>query len=232
MAIMFSNIYEKAIGLFDDPKLTIAYKTNKLLFYKMMYPFLKNSFALFTNPLQIANELSDYTEPSGTMEIFESDGSTTTFKLEFTPEKGSLFQFTANGVKVDAEYNQESNTVTFSEVLEQGQEYSIEAYFCGCFNSDFNLTSKSVTNQAIRLQVEDILARFVVIAWGEKTRNFLLDIQNILTDTDFKLHPQSQALKSKLLWLEQLHEEICRFQNKLGMTIRFSNNANWGRRVW
>ena len=232
MAIMFNEIYDKAIGLFDDPKLTIAYRTNKVLFYKLMYPFLNNSFALFTNPLQIANELSDYTEPSGTMEIFESDGKTKEFKLSFQPQENSVFQFLANGSIIEAEYNKETNVVTFSKEIEQGQEYSIEAYFCGCFNSDFNLTNKTVTNNAIKLQIADILARFIVIAWGEKTRNFLLDIQNILTDTDFQLHPQSQALKSKIAWLEQLQEEICRFQNKLGMAIRFSNNANWGRRVW
>lgn len=232
MAIMFNEIYDKAIGLFDDPKLTIAYRTNKVLFYKLMYPFLNNSFALFTNPLQVANELSDYTEPSGTMEIFESDGKTKEFKLSFQPQENSVFQFLANGSIIEAEYNKETNVVTFSKEIEQGQEYSIEAYFCGCFNSDFNLTNKTVTNNAIKLQIADILARFIVIAWGEKTRNFLLDIQNILTDTDFQLHPQSQALKSKIAWLEQLQEEICRFQNKLGMAIRFSNNANWGRRVW
>ena len=232
MAIMFSDIYDKAIGLFDDPKLKIAYKTNRVLFYKLMYPFLNNSFALFTNPLQVANELSDYTEPTGTMEIFESDGVTKEFKLSFKPHDLATFQFIANGSIVEAEYNQETNTVTFSEAIKQGQEYSVEAYFCGCFNSDFNLTNKTVTNNTIVLQVSDILARFVVIAWGENTRNFLLDIQNILTDTDFQLHPQSQALKSKIAWLEQLHEEICRFQNKLGMAIRFSNNANWGRRTW
>lgn len=232
MAIMFSDIYDKAIGLFDDPKLTIAYRTNKMLFYKLMYPFLNNSFALFTNPLQVAHELSDYIEPSGTMEIFESDGLNKEFELSFIPNENSVFQFLADGEKIEAEYNRGNNTVTFSKSIEQGKEYSIEAYFCGCFNSDFKLTNKTTTNNTIVLQIEDILARFVVIAWGEKTRNFLLDIQNILTDTDFELHPQSQALKSKIAWLEQLHEEICRFQNKLGMTIRFSNNANWGKRIW
>ena len=232
MAIMFNQIYDKAIGLFDDPKLKMAYDTNKMLFYKLMYPFLNNSFALFTNPLQVANELSDYTEPQGTMEIFESDGENTQFKLSFIPDSNSIFQFLADGKKIDGEYNQENNTVTFSKKIEQGKEYSVEAYSCGCFNSDFKLTNKTTTNNAIILQIEDILARFVVIAWGEKTRNFLLDIQNILTDTDFELHPNSQALKSKLAWLEQLHEEICRFQNKLGMTIRFSNSANWGKRIW
>ena len=232
MAIMYSEIYDKAIALFDDPKLKVAYKTNKMLFYKLMYPFLNSSFALFTNPLQIANELSDYTNPEGTMEIFESDGITTEFILSFTPHEKSIFQFIANGEKIEGEYDKEKNSVTFSKTIDKGQEYSIEAYFCGCFNGDFTLTSKETTNKTIMLQVVDILARFLVIAWGENTRNFLLDIQNILTDTDFKLHPQSQALKSKLAWLEQLQEEICRYQNKLGITIRFSNNANWGRRIW
>ena len=32
MAILFTDIYSKAIALFDDPKITIAYETNKIQF--------------------------------------------------------------------------------------------------------------------------------------------------------------------------------------------------------
>ena len=30
MSILFSDIYKKAIALFDDPKITKAYKTNEI----------------------------------------------------------------------------------------------------------------------------------------------------------------------------------------------------------
>jgi hypothetical protein len=30
MSILFSDIYTKAIALFDDPKITVAYTTNKI----------------------------------------------------------------------------------------------------------------------------------------------------------------------------------------------------------
>jgi hypothetical protein len=30
MSILFSDVYTKAIALFDDPKITMAYATNKI----------------------------------------------------------------------------------------------------------------------------------------------------------------------------------------------------------
>ena len=40
MGILFSEIYEKSIGLFDDPKITLSYKKNKIQFHKLMYTYL------------------------------------------------------------------------------------------------------------------------------------------------------------------------------------------------
>ena len=49
--IPFQDIYAKAIGLFDDPKITAAYNSNLMQFYKLMYVYLQNSISLFNNPL-------------------------------------------------------------------------------------------------------------------------------------------------------------------------------------
>jgi hypothetical protein len=72
-------------------------------------------------------------------------------------------------------------------------------------------------------QIQDIMCRLLVKAWGEEKRNFLLDIQNILNDTDFTLHPASRALESKNAWIKQLDREILQYQNKLAWNIRISN---------
>ena len=72
--IPFQDIYAKAIGLFDDPKITAAYNSNLMQFYKLMYVYLQNSISLFNNPLSIIELIADFKEPSGQMEVFESDG--------------------------------------------------------------------------------------------------------------------------------------------------------------
>ena len=82
----------------------------------------------------------------------------------------------------------------------------------------------------IRNQVISILARMLVRAWGENNRNFLLDIQNILRDSEFSLHPASAALNSKDKWLKHLEEEIYQLQNKLSHNLRFASNSDWVRR--
>ena len=86
-------------------------------------------------------------------------------------------------------------------------------------------------NAQIDVQVSGILARLLVKTWGENTRNYLLDIQNILTDNDFKLHPNGPVLKAKVEWLNKIDEETNQMQNKLAHMIRFGKtSSNWGRR--
>lgn len=76
MGFSFGDVYRKAIALFDDPKITKAYETSQVQFNKLMYTFLQNAISMFNNPLSISIRLAEYTEPKGTMEIFESDGET------------------------------------------------------------------------------------------------------------------------------------------------------------
>ena len=50
MGILFSDVYRKAIALFDDPRITTAYETNPLQFNKIMYTYLQNAISMFNNP--------------------------------------------------------------------------------------------------------------------------------------------------------------------------------------
>lgn len=228
--IEFKEIYAQAIALFDDPDIKKAYEENIIEFDKLMYPFLNASFSLFTQPLLIGEVLSDYLEPDGKMEIFDSDGINNSFKLSFIPKENSIFEFIEDGIIVDGIYDSEKNIVTFPNVLDKGKEYSFESYFVGCFNNDLNITGKKNLDATMRNQVISILARLLVRTWGENNRNFLLDIQNILRDGEFSLHPASAALNSKDKWIKHLEEEIYQLQNKLSHNLRFSSNANWVRR--
>lgn len=230
--ILFEEIYNKAIDLFDDPKIKKAYLSNKIQFSKLMYPYLDTAISLFTNPAAIGVELVNRDEPIGQMEIFDGDGITKTFKLSFVPNENSLLQFTQNGKTVDAVYDKVENTITFPEISLEGQECSCEYYYTGAFLSNFSKVSNANMQEYVISTIEGILARLLVRCWAEYRRNFLLDIENILTTTDFNLHPASAALKSKNEWIHQLDQESNRMQTKLALTIRFAKNSYWGKRAW
>lgn len=230
VTISFSDIYKKSIGLFDDPKITVAYETNTIQFYKLMYTFLQNSISLFNNPISVVRRLSIYSEPKGTMEVFIGDGKTKVFHLsdDFEIVLGSTYQYIANGNYVNGVLNIEQRTVTFPDIINEGEECSIEQYFTGAFSfSTVGMSTVNGIEQGIVNQIKDILARLLVKSWGENTRNFLLDIQNILNDTDFKLHPASNALRAKNEWISQLDQEVLQYQNKLAWNIKmFNQNSN------
>lgn len=231
--IWFYDIYKQAVSLFNDPDITEAYDTNKIRFAKLMHPYLEASIPFFTNPSIIGRLLSDFEEPKGTTEIFISDGNTLTYNLSFTPDniENSLFEFIGDGKVIGGTYDKNSNTVTFDQIIESGKEYSFEVYYGGKFTSEFQITSNSMLNAQIDVQVTGILARLLVKVWGENTRNYLLDIQNVLSDNDFKLHPSGPVLKAKVEWLNKIDEETNQMQNKLAHIIRFGRtSSNWGRR--
>lgn len=225
MQILFSEIYAKSIGLFDDPKITKAYKENQIQFNKLMYTFLQNSISLFNNPISIAKALSNYTEPLGQMEVFVSDGTNTTFQIdpEFNLSQDSIYEYIANGKIVSGKIDFVARTVTFPSAIPQNTEFSVQGYYPGAFNITANSISQtSGLANLIRNQIKDILARLLIKSWGEEKRNFLVDIQNILNDTEFKVHPASNALKAKDAWVAQLDKEILQYQNKLSWNLRIT----------
>ena len=231
--IWFYDIYKQAVSLFDDPDITEAYDINKIRFAKLMYPYLEAAIPFFTNPSIVGRFLSDFEKPKGTTETFVSDGKTSTYTLSFVPEDidHSLLEFIADGEKIDGSYDIENNTVTFDNLIDEGKVYSFEVYYGGKFTSEFKITSNPVLDAQIVIQVTGIMARLLVKAWGENTRNYLLDIQNILTDSDFNLHPNAPVLKAKVEWLNSIDQETNQLQNKLAHVIRFGKtSSNWGRR--
>ena len=57
-------------------------------------------------------------------------------------------------------------------------------------------------------EVKDILARLLVKSWAESERNLLLDIRNIMQDSDFKITGNDKILNAKNAWVDQLDSEI------------------------
>ena len=67
--------------------------------------------------------------------------------------------------------------------------------------------------------MKDILARCLVLCWAEENENYILEIRNILTDTDFKLHSPANAVRSKIEWVKHLKWELNTMRNKLGWNL-------------
>lgn len=234
MSILFSDIYEKAIALFDDPKITVAYQTNIIQFDKLMYTYLQNAITMFHNPASIALKLASYNEPSGVMQVWVSDGANSTLKLDdaFEIKENSEYLFIEGELTVEGILDKDSRTVTFPDVLPEGKEYAFEQYYVGEFLDTFTNFNKKVPGSDTMVQntIKDILARLLVRAWGEGERNLLLDIRNILQDSDFKLTPNNRILDSKNEWIDQLDSEIFQLQNRLAWMIRFTGSStNIGR---
>lgn len=234
--ILFSEIYAKSIALFDDPKITKAYNTNEVQFYKLMYTYLQNAIALFNNPISIGTRLSLYNTPNGVMDIYESDGGKNTFPIDDSIDlhdpsldgnKGRYAHvYIQDNKYVEAEIDYDERTITFPEVLPAGKQYAFEQYYIGEFTGDFTKLSKAENADIFIVnQIKDILARLLVKAWGEEERNLLLDIRNLMQDSDFKITGNDRILKSKNAWIDQLDAEILQIQNRLAWEIRFMKGS-------
>lgn len=220
--ILFKEIYDKAVNLFDDPDVRNAYVYNKVEFDKRMYTYFNNAITLFQNPTKIAFLLSQQNKPIGMMDIFDGNGGNTyPISDNNQPKDGADQVFMIDGViDYGASYDKDTRTVTFSKNVEGGSKCSFEWYYCGDFPTDFaSAATSSVSKEVICAKVEDILVRGLIIAWAQNEQNFALDIRNILSDTDFKMYSNANALRAKLEWNRQLKFEFDTMQNKLSWDL-------------
>lgn len=218
--ILFKEIYNKAINLFDDPDIQLAYAQDAVRFEKLMYPYLENGVNYFTNPTKMSFLLTAQTPPSGSLETFESTGGNT-FQLSTTPEENSDFSYTVNGQYVhNATYDAETNSVTFSEDIPAGATVGIEWYFSGSFDGDFSSVATTyMPEDVILARVKEILARALILCWSEEERNFVLEIKNILTDTDFKIYSPANSVRAKTEWVNQIRHDFDSMQTKLAWDV-------------
>ena len=130
MGILFSDVYRKAIALFDDPRITTAYETNPLQFNKIMYTYLQNAISMFNNPLSVSLRLSQYKEPKGIMQVFEGDGKNNKFEATVEGNNGgdalakNFLEGLNNATSYEGDennlyllYKPQSNTQTFRMVF-------------------------------------------------------------------------------------------------------------------
>lgn len=226
--ILNKTIYDRAVKLIDDPDINRAYVSDRIGFYKIMYPFLINGISIITAPTAVSALLAKQLAPEGITEVFDGDGSSE-FSLTTTPKQGADMSFSIGSSKdPEAIYREDTNSVQFSRIVEEGESCSVEWYFGGCFSGDFATICGKFPIDALISRTLDLLARATVISWADKEKNFLLDIRNFLTDTDFKRGSNASALKSKIEWVKDLRSEHFNLQNKLDWDLRSQNRGGYG----
>lgn len=212
MATPYSNIYVRAINLFDDPKITSAFENNPIDFYQIMYGYLNNAIPLFITPTAMQAKLNDRTKPTGQTELFDGNGLTNSFHLSTTPPTGAMFNYIVGNAVATGNFNYLTNNATLDVIPPIGtHNVSIEWYADGQFN------------QTLIDRQEMILALQLVRCWGEKEKNFLMDIRRLLQDTDFKLISEANSTNSKTNWFATIREEAEKEMNNYAWDVYQEN---------
>ena len=222
--ILFSDIFDRAIYLFDDPDLNYFYNANPVAFQKIMVRYLLNGKGRFSSPIEVASHLVNYSGVQSEIDELTGTGSATVpVDAEFQPVENCVFTFRIDGeLDPEAVYNSDTRTITFSKVVPEGKPCSIEYCFAGAFTDDFvwSYSARYLSSEMINASVLDILAHCTLLAWVEKEKNFVLDIRNLLTDHDFKIYSPANAVRSKKDWFEGVEAELNDLIGKLGWDMR------------
>ena len=228
--INFIEVYEGAVALFDDPKITVQFRQNPISFYKTMFPYLQDAIFQFNNPAVLGYKLANYTSPEGYTEEFVGDGTTTTFELSTTPTENAIIHCELGNEIVEAEYEETTRIITLNTPVGEGESLKVEWYDCGHFNSDFNgLVAPNIYDFLIQ-SIKGITAHLMVKSWATNEKNFLLDIQRLLNDGDFKLFSESSTVKSKMAWVNDIDRACQKMQTQLAWNLQFSRastNRRW-----
>lgn len=217
--ILFNEIFEKAVRMFDDPDIRQAYIFNKPAFASRMRDYLLNGKNLFKSPTSIVYKLSQYSDPSsGQEEITGETGSS--FVLEGTPAPNSVFSYKINKEFVIGSYDSETNTVTLPREITAEDTVVIQWYFAGAFTADFSSCLRGdFPMDSFMESIKVILAKSIECMWDEEEMNRALENRNILSDTDFKFYSPANSVNAKIQHHKQVLAEMDTLLSELNWII-------------
>ena len=217
--IYFNDIFKRAFNLFDDPDISQKYYYDQAGFQQDMLDFLINGKDKFTFPTVITDKLVIQDSPEGSMEIIDGE-NTDTYVLETVPHINSGFTYRIGKEFVKGTYDQQTNSVTFCREVKQGEKCSVTWYYAGAFTADFSdAVRKDFPINAIMDKVIAILAYGLLSAWGDKEVGRVLEVRNILNDTDFKLHSPASSADARLRWRDQMNKDMDTLISELNWRI-------------
>ena len=220
--IYFYDIFERAFNLFSDPDIDQKYYNDQAGFQSDMLDFLILGKNKFMSPAVITDKLVVCDDPVGYTESDNGDG-TSTYILEQTVANGGVgvgFTYRIGSEKVRGEYNAEHNSVTFDRPVGTTETWSVSWFYAGAFTADFSTCLRSdFPMDAIMDKVINILAYALLSAWGDKEVGRVLEVRNILTDTDFKMYSPANSARAKVEWRNQMNRDMDTLVSELNWRI-------------
>ena len=219
--IPFSEIFDLAVNLFDDPDIRRMYVDDPVGFQQSMRPYLIKGKDEFTHPISIADKLAVVSAPQGSLEEYDGVGSRV-YDLSTTPIDGAAFTYKVNGFPVKGgSYDPGTGKVTFPEPVPVGSTCSVAWYYAGAFTEDFSdLEMRGDYNVAgIMSKIKNILATSVAVAWSLNEMNRALEIRNILSNADLSFYSPANSAQAKTEWHKAVQREMDSLESQLNWRI-------------
>lgn len=220
--IFFYDIFELAFSLFDDPDISRKYYEDQAGFQSDMLDYLMVGKNKFTYPTAITDKLIVCEPPVGYSETDSGNGSDTYTLQEQVPHGGDKvgFTFAINGKPAHAQYNANDNSVTFDRAIQTTETWGVSWFYAGAFSADFSkCLSSDFPIDAIMTKVTTILAYATLSVWGDKEVGRVLEVRNILTDTDFKMYSPANSARAKVEWRNQMNRDMDTLVSELNWRI-------------
>ncbi len=217
--IYFRDIFDRAFSLFDDPDISRKYFNDQAGFQADMLDYLIIGKNKFISPTAITDRLIQCDSSEGKLEIFDGNG-TDTYTLESQPHEYSGFTFRIGNQKVPGTYDASTNSVTFPRPIESTEKCSVTWFYAGAFTADFSSCFREdFRMDAIMEKVINILAYGLLSAWGDKEVGRVLEVRNILTDTDFEMYSPANSARAKVEWRNQMNKDMDTLISELNWMI-------------
>lgn len=232
--ILFSTIFNRSFQLFDDPDLNKKYYYDEAGFQYLMLQFLEIAKNKFMSPTAIVDKLHEVSPSVGYTESDNGNGSAT-YVLNQTVVNDGVgvgFTYKIGNEFVKGEYDPSNNSVTFPRKIFADETWSVTWFYAGAFTADFSSCLRGDFPINVLLEyIVNILAYGILSVWGDKEVGRVLEVRNILTDTDFKMYSPANSARAKVEWRNQMNRDMDTLISELNWRIMGtpSGGSNFGK---
>ena len=217
--ILFSEIFDRAVNLFDDPDIRRDYVLDPAGFQQRMRTFLINGLSKWTSPTEITDRLASYTDAVGMAEVIDGE-DIDTYPLASHPVENSAFSFRICGKPARGKYDPETNSVRMDRPVLETEKLTVVWYYAGAFDADFSGAFRSDFDMRAMLEkVKNILAHCVLSAWGDAEMNRAIEMRNLFSDSDLKFYSPANSARAKVEWHNQINHDLDTLISELNWRI-------------
>ena len=133
---------------------------------------------------------------------------------------GVGFTYKIGNEYVKGEYKPETNSVTFPREIGVDETWTVIWFYAGAFTADFSSCIRKDFPMPVFLdKIINILAYGILSVWGDQEVGRVLEVRNILTDTDFKFYSPANSARAKVEWRNQMNRDMDTLISELNWRI-------------